>query len=161
MRRSVRIGVKVAVALAAVGVAAQSLARRRTVGDESSDEFELAAYFGGAERRSTAGRLRRGVVHVFCGGVELDLRNATLAPEGGMLAVSATWGGVDVVVPRAWRVVVDNRSVLGGVDARVTPPEELPDGAPRLDVTVTARLGGVSIRTDDPAAESPRSGTPG
>ena len=100
-------------------------------------------------------------MRVFCGGVELDLRGATLAPEGGTLAVSATWGGVDVVVPRAWRVVVDDRSVLGGVDARVTPPEELPEGAPRLDVTATARLGGVSIRADDPAAESHRPSAPG
>lgn len=159
MRTSVRIGAKVVAALVVTAVAAQALARRRTVGDETSDEFELPVYFGGVERRSTAAALRRGVVSVFCGGVDLDLRDATLAPEGATLDLSATWGGIDVVVPRAWKVVVDGRSLLGGFDARVAPPEELSDDAPRLDVSVRARLGGVDIRAVDSLAAS-RAGDP-
>jgi hypothetical protein len=93
-------------------------------------------------------------VSVCCGGVDLDLREATLAPEGATLDLSATWGGVNVVVPRAWKVVVEDRSVLGGVDARVTPPEELPDDAPRLGVSITARLGGVALKAADAADTS-------
>jgi hypothetical protein len=150
MRTSVRIGVKVLAALFVAGIAGQALARRRTVGDETSDEFELPVYFGGVDRGSTAAALRRGVVSAFCGGVDLDLREATLAPGGATLDLSATWGGIDAVVPRSWKVLVDGRSLLGGFDARVTPPDDLPDDAPRLDVSVTARLGGVSIRAADP-----------
>jgi hypothetical protein len=151
MRFLVRAGVGLVVVIVALGVAAQALARRRTVGDETADEFEIATYVGGVQRTCTAASLRRGVVSVVCGGVELDLREATLAPQGATLDLSATWGGVNVVVPRAWRVVVEDRSVLGGFDARVTPPEELPENAPRLDVSVTARLGGVAIEAADPA----------
>jgi hypothetical protein len=44
--------------------------------------------------------------------------------------------------------------VLGGFDARVTPPEELPDDAPRLDVSVTARLGGIAVKAADPVDQS-------
>ena len=149
MRTSVRIGVKALAVLFVAGIAGQALARRRTVGDEASDEFDLAVYFGGVDRGSTATALRRGVVSVFCGGVDLDLREATLAPGGATLDLSATWGGIDVVVPRNWKVLVDGRSLLGGFDARVTPPDDLPDDAPRLDVSVTARLGGVSVRAAD------------
>ncbi len=160
MRKSVRIGIKATATLAAVGVAGQALARRRTVGDETSDAFELAVYFGGVDRGSTATALRLGVVSVFCGGVDLDLRDATLAPEGATLDLSATWGGIDIVVPPAWKVVVDGRSLLGGFDADVTPPEDLPDDAPRLDVSITARLGGVGIRAAEPDDESAESGLP-
>lgn len=154
MRFLVRIGVRLFVVLVGLWAVGQALARRRTVGDERSDEFEIAAYFGGAQRSCKATALRRGAVSVCCGGVDLDLREATLAPEGATLALSATWGGVNVAVPRAWKVVVEDRSVLGGFDAHVTPPEELPDDAPRLSVSVTARLGGVAIKAADTADAS-------
>ncbi len=124
-------------------------AKRRTVGDESSDEFELAAYLGGASWTSTAASFRSGVVRVACGGVDLDLRGATLDPAGATLALAPTFGGVNVTVPTSWRVLVEDTSMLGGVDARVTSPDGLPDGAPVLRVSARARLGGVAIRATD------------
>lgn len=153
MRPLVRLGATVLMVLGALWAIGQALGRRRTAGDATSDEFELAAYFGGAHRTSTAASLRRGVVRVFCGGVDLDLREAAPDPGGATLDLSAVWGGVNVTVPRSWRVLVEDRSTLGGVDARVTPPEELPDDAPLLRVLVSARLGGAAIRAADPAAD--------
>ena len=100
--------------------------------------------------------LRRGVVRVFCGGVDLDLRGATLDPAAATLELSPTFGGVNVTVPTEWRVLVDNRSSLGGVDAHVTPPDELPDSAPLLRVSVRARLGGVAIRAGGPDGDGHR-----
>ena len=152
--RLARLGMKVVGVMVALWAGGQALARRRTAGDETSDEFELAAYFGGAQRRSTATSLRRGIVRAFCGGVDLDLREALLDPLGATLDVSATWGGVNVLVPRTWMVSVNDRSTLGGVDARVTPPEELPDDAPELRVSVNARMGGVAIKAADPVDAS-------
>lgn len=153
MRRLGGIGTTVVLVLGALWAAGQALARRRTVGDAASDEFELAVYFGGAERASTAGSLRRGVVRVCCGGVDLDLRDASLDPGGATLELSPLFGGVNVRVPRTWRVIVDDRSTLGGVDARVTPHAGLPDDAPVLHVVAGARLGGVALKAADPASE--------
>jgi hypothetical protein len=119
-------------ALWAIG---QALARRRTVDDETSDEFELASYLGGASWTSTAASLRRGVVRVCCGGVDLDLRPALLDPLGATLELLPMWGGVNVTVPRGWRVLVVDRSTLGGVDAPRDPARRAPrrcPGAPRL-----------------------------
>ena len=140
--------VKVVVVLVALGAAGQLLARRKTFGDETADEFAIATYLGGVERTCKAGALRRGSVSVVLGGAELDLREATLDPSGADLELSATLGGVNVTVPSDWRVVVDDRARLGGVEALVTDPEELPDEAPLLRVVAYARLGGVSIVTD-------------
>jgi len=156
MRRLMRPVTAVLVVLGSVWALGQALARRRTVGDESSDEFELASYVGGASWASTAPSLRRGVVRVFCGGVDLDLRGATLDPAAATLELSPTFGGVNVTVPTEWRVLVDNRSSLGGVDAHVTPPDELPDSAPLLRVSVRARLGGVAIRAGGPDRDGHR-----
>ena len=148
MRVLVIAVVKVIVVLAGVWAVGQVLARRRTVGDETSDEFAIAVYVGGVQRVCKATSLRRGSVSVVLGGVELDLREATLDPSGADLELSATLGGVNVTVPSDWRVVVDDRARLGGVEALVTDPEELPDEAPLLRVVAYARLGGVSIVTD-------------
>jgi hypothetical protein len=154
MRQLAKLAAKVGVVLVGLWATGQALARRRTVGDETSDEFELATYFGGAQRKCTATSLRRGVARVFCGGVDLDLREAELDPAGATLDLSATGGGVNVTVPPSWKVVVEDRSVLGGVATRVTPPEELPDEAPELRVGVGARLGGVAIKASEPSVGS-------
>ena len=148
MGAAVKRVVKVVVALLALGAAGQLLARRKTFGDETADEFAIATYLGGVERTCEATSLRRGKVSVLLGGVDLDLREATLDPSGADLELSATLGGVNVTVPSDWRVVVEDRATLGGVEALVTDPEELPDDAPLLRVAAGARLGGVSIITD-------------
>lgn len=148
MRVLVIAVVKVIVVLAGLWAVGQVLARRRTVGDDTSDEFAIAVYVGGVQRACKATSLRRGSVSVVLGGVDLDLREATLDASGADLDLSATLGGVNVTVPSDWRVVVDDRARLGGVEALVTDPEELPDDAPLLRVVAYARLGGVSIVTD-------------
>ena len=153
MRRLMRPVTAVLVVLGSLWALGQARARRRTVGDESSDEFAVASYLGGASWTSTADSLRRGVVRVVCGGVDLDLRPAVVDPAGATLELSPTFGGVNVTVPTDWRVLVDDRSRLGGVDAQVTPPDELPDAAPLLRVSVRARLGGVAIRAGGPAGD--------
>ena len=157
MRSLVKAGVGLVVVLVGLGAVAQMVARRKTVGDETADEFEIAAYVGGVQRTCRAASLRHGSVSVVCGGVDLDLREAVLDRAGATLALSATWGGVNVTVPPAWKVLVEHRAALGGVDARVTPPEELPDDAPVLRVEATARLGGVAIKASDPADAASRS----
>jgi len=134
--------VAVVLGLWAVG---QMLARRRTVGDETADEFAIAVYVGGVQRACRAESLRHGSVSVVLGGVDLDLREATLDPAGADLDLSASWGGVNVTVPREWRVLVEDRATLGGVEARVTPLDDLPEDAPLLRVVASARFGGVSI----------------
>ena len=151
MRFLVRAGVGLVVVIAGLGALGQLLARRRTVGDETADEFTVAVYVGGVQRTCKAASLRRGVVSVVCGGVDLDLREAALDPAGATLALSATWGGVNVTVPTTWRVLVEQRSVLGGVDTRVTPPEELPEDAPVLEVEASTRFGGVALRAAAPS----------
>lgn len=154
MRSVVIAVVKVVVLLAGLAALGQVLARRKTVGDETSDEFAIAAYVGGVQRTCRAGSLRSGSVSVVLGGVDLDLREAVLDPAGADLDLSASWGGVSLTVPREWRVLVEEKATLGGVDARVTPPDELPDDAPLLRVVAGARFGGVSIQAKDGAEHS-------
>ena len=150
-----RIVVRAVVVVVGLWAVGQALARRKTAGDETSDEFEIATYLGGVQRTCRAAALRRGIVSVVCGGVDLDLREAALDPAGATLELAATLAGVNVVVPPGWRVLVEDRSSLSGVDVRVPSPEALPDDAPELRVDLSARMAGVAIRAADPAATAP------
>jgi hypothetical protein len=128
------------------GVVGQLVAKRKTFGDESSDVFGLAAIGGGKEFESRAAALRSGSALAVMGGVEIDLRQANLDPDGATLDVTAVMGGVEVTLPRGWAVDVETNEKLGGVETRLTESDDRPEGAPTLHVTVNALMGGVEIR---------------
>jgi hypothetical protein len=136
--------VGVQIALAVVG---RIVSERRSKGDEDSDEFTVAAILGGKQFRSTAKNLTSGIATASMGGIDLDLRGATLAPAGARLDLNAMLGGIQVTVPDTWRVEVDKEIAAGGVDVKVTPAEELPEDAPRLHVRAVARMGGELVTT--------------
>ena len=145
-RRSVvRGSVRALLLLVLASVVGQLVAKRMTVGDEDSDAFTLAAIFGGKEFKSRATPLRSGSALAVMGGVDLDLRSATLDPAGGTLNVTTVMGGAHVTVPRGWVVEVESRGNLGGVDSKVTDAADLPDGAPTLHVTTNTWFGGVQV----------------
>jgi hypothetical protein len=116
-------------------------------GDEDSDELALVAISNGIELESRATAFRGGTVGIWMGGVELDLSNATVAPGGARLQVTAFMGGLDLVVSPGWRVEVDTRGAAHGVDATLTGQDELPETAPRLRIGVLAVAAGVDIRS--------------
>ena len=84
------------------------------------------------------------------GGIDLDLREATLDTQGGHLDIAVTAGGVRVVVPPTWMVVVADDVVGGAIEVDTTPPEDLPPDSPVLTVEATVRSGGVMIEATEP-----------
>ena len=112
-------------------------------GDAQSDEVSLVAIYDGIELASTATAFRGGSMLAWFGGIEVDLSNATLAPDA-RLSLGALFGGIQVTVPAGWRVVSTARSFAGGVSDRVPEPED-PD-APTLTLESMAAFGGIDVR---------------
>jgi hypothetical protein len=118
--------------------------RARGVG---SDEVSAVAIFGGRELRSTSETFRRADLTALFGGVELDLRGASVAEDDRPARVNAfgAFGGVEVTVPREWNVRMDVLPVFGGAeDERPRREEENPD----VDLVVEGfvAFGGVSVK---------------
>lgn len=131
-----------------VAAAAGGLILRRlfpSTGDEESDELGLVAILTGLELESRAPAFRGGSVMTVLGGVELDLREAQIAPGGAALRTQTFCGGLEIRVPPGWRVVAHGTPVMGGIDNR-TEEDVLADDAPLLTVDAVAVMGGVSIR---------------
>lgn len=102
------------------------------------------AFLGGIERNNTSQTFRGGDITAALGGVELDLRECRMAPEGARLDVLAFMGGVSLRIPKDWCVVSDVSVMLGGMDDRTTAPVDT--AAPKLLITGQAIMGGIEIK---------------
>jgi hypothetical protein len=128
-----------------VALLGRMVSRRLHRGDETSEEFQVAAIGGGRQLRSRARGLRSGSAVAVMGGVQLDLTGADLIPQGAALDLLAVMGGVEVRVPPTWTVAVVDSSVAGGVAVAVSAAEDLPRGSPRLAVRARAVMGGIRV----------------
>jgi len=148
-RKLLRIFLWITAIEAIAFVAGHMISRKMTTGGEYSDDFEIAAILGGKRFHSMAGALKSGSAVAAMGGLEIDLRDATVDPMGADLDLTAALGGVRVFVPGDWAVEVETDAQMGGVDIDVTPGEELPEDAPRLRIHATTRAGGVAVTARD------------
>jgi len=128
----------------AAAVARQALPSR---GDESSDDVALVAIFNGIDLTSRAAAFRGGSMLAWFGGINVDLREATLAP-GAHLSVHALFGGIAIRVPTGWRVESSVNVLAGGVDVRAQPAED-PD-TQTLTLDGFALFGGLAVGARGP-----------
>jgi hypothetical protein len=131
------------VALKAAAVIATNLIGEET--SEDSDEFRLVALMDGRTYESVAEKLRTGTIIAVAGGVDIDLRQALLDPEGASLDVTIVAGGVRVLACKSWRVEVEKSTAGAAVQIETPDPDSLPDGAPILHVKATTIAGGLVI----------------
>jgi hypothetical protein len=124
-------------------------------GDESSDELALVAIIGGRTLRSHATAFRGGTASAWMAGVDLDLRDVRIDPAGARLEVTGLASGVAIRLPPDARASVAIRSRASGISVDLVGIDELPRGAPRLELTGLAVGCGVSItnRSDDEIPE--------
>jgi predicted membrane protein len=110
--------------------------------DNELDAFSL---FSGLNRRVESQSFRGGKATAIFGGMELDFTQAKLAEEKAALELTAIFGGIEVRVPRSWRLEVDGQPFLGGIEDKHTfvPGSE---SSPTLHIKASAILGGIEIK---------------
>ena len=148
IRKLMRAAVWLAAIELAALIAGLAISKKLTRGDGNSNEFQVAAIFGGRKFKSNAPGLRSGSVITSMGGADIDLRDATLDAFGADLEVKTMMGGIRIVVPAQWAVDLAAETRAGGVEARVPSLESLPDDAPRLNVNAVACMGGVLVTAE-------------
>jgi len=109
------------------------------------NDIDVTAIFSGARRRIESQSFKGGEVTAVFGGADLDFTAAGL--EGGRATVEATaiFGGIDIIVPRNWRVVMDGTPILGGFGLKHANPAEA-EAKATLHVRGTAIFGGVTVK---------------
>ncbi len=129
--------------LGLAGLAARLLLSSR--GGPESDEVDLVTVFEGLHLRSHSSAFMGGTTLALFGGIIFDLRRAQLGPTGADLRVTTVFGGTGIVVPPDWRVDVDARTWIGGLDLSHQQPDD-PD-APAMRVRARTVFGGLQVES--------------
>jgi predicted membrane protein len=116
----------------------------RATADE--DVVRSTAIFGGPKLVSTARHFQGAWLTAIFGGITLDLRDAVPAPGGATVSATVAFGGIDLFVPRGWRISVRTTPIFGGLDDKTDHTAALPDDAPVLHVDAVCVFGGVDIK---------------
>lgn len=119
--------------------------RLRAKGETSADFMRASAIFGGNEQRVISKDFKGGDIMALFGGVELDLRQAKVSSEECMLNLTALFGGIEILVPPNWDLVVTGTPVFGGIESR----KSMVDTNGKLDRVVfrcTVVFGSVEIK---------------
>jgi predicted membrane protein len=110
--------------------------------EEHAPTSKIVAFMSGNEVKNSSQNFQGGEVVAIMGGVDLDLRSASL-DAGATLDVFAFWGGVQIKVPSDWSVTSDCIPLLGGVEDKTQPPLE---PVKRLRIKGMVVMGGISIK---------------
>jgi hypothetical protein len=113
-------------------------------GSADRDGFRIKAIMDGVEQSVAIDSFTSGHIFGMMAGVELDMREVKVAPEGAHLRVKAIMAGVELVLPAGCRIELNDRAIFGNVQLlrNDDPPG---DDAPVLRIDVTSLMAGVEI----------------
>lgn len=117
-----------------------------------SKSRSFIAVMSGVGRRGAWIVPKRIHAFAFMGGIELDLREAVLDPEGTEINVVAVMGGVVVTVAPNVRLETDGAAFMGGFEDQLKLPASRDPNAPVVRLTGFAFMGGVEARVLEPGA---------
>ena len=113
---------------------------------DRDDTIVATGIFGGPSVASASQRFHSASLTAIFGGVTLDLRHATPAPDGATITATAAFGGIDILVPRGWRITTSSTPLFAGVEDKTDTSSELAEDAPTLHVDALALFGGIEIK---------------
>ncbi|MBC6445884.1 LiaF transmembrane domain-containing protein [Actinokineospora xionganensis] len=111
------------------------------------------ALFGEAKTTDHGEHFDHSTVSAVFGGATLDLRDAHI-DRSATVDAFALFGGVDVLVPKGWRVSVGGLPIFGGYEDKTRGNGSLPADAPLLKVNATAIFGAVEVSDEPPGRAS-------
>jgi hypothetical protein len=109
------------------------------------DSFERGTALDELDIRVRSRAFRGGRLTAVMSGVTIDLREATLGPDGATISMQSALSDIEILVPSDWDVVCDVGTVFAGVDGRRFPPSSAEPG-PRLRLTGMVVAGSVCVR---------------
>ncbi len=148
--------------IALIGVGAWLVFGRERTAAAAHDDDAVSAIvlLSGRELAPTSSAFRGGSLFAALGGIDLDLRGATLHPEGARIDATVLLGGCDIKVPPGWRVRISGPAILGAYENH-TQHQVLPPDAPTLELRVLVALGGLDVKPVGPPVAPPVPPPPG
>ncbi len=118
------------------------LSNETTTGDEY---IHSNAVFGGSEHTVTSQNFKGGETMALFGGVELDMRQAKISADGCKIHATALFGGVEIIVPEDWNVIITGTPIFGGIDSKSRRRSDV-NSSQDVHIHCTVAFGGVEIK---------------
>jgi predicted membrane protein len=109
---------------------------------DTNSYIKAIAIMGGFKRSNNSQDFKGGELTAIMGGLEIDLRDASIKNEA-VIDIFAMMGGIEMRVPEEWLVVIEGFPFMGGYEDKTRPPK---DNSKRFVIKGTAVMGGVEIK---------------
>lgn len=112
--------------------------------EQTSESYVKATtIFGGVRKLVSSKNLLGGDLTTVMGGLQVDLRDAMIQTEA-VFDVFVVMGGIEILIPEEWKVVIDALPIFGGVsDSTISTKSEQ---AKIIKIRGTIILGGTEIK---------------
>lgn len=130
-----------------IGISILYPRRKRTGGViTTEDQVDYFCAFSGLETRNTSQNFTGGSITAIFGGSNIDLTSAKLSEYGAKLSCFAAFGGIDITVPKNWKVVTTGIPIFGGWGNKT---HFIPDGngtEKTIEINCICAFGGIEIK---------------
>ncbi|MDR2609918.1 MAG: hypothetical protein LBC58_00510 [Clostridiales Family XIII bacterium] len=123
------------------GVASSGGIHTSATGDDN-DVF-IKASFGATIKYVNAQALKHAYLDCSFGSIKAFFDNAAIHADGAVIEIDNSFGGVELYIPKEWRLTDDINRMLGGVDVK-NPGFEKATGPP-VTLTGSVKFGGIEI----------------
>ena len=112
---------------------------------DTSSDFRASYIFGGGKEKVTSQNFQGGQISAIFGGMELDLREAVLGDEEVVIEATVVCGGIELKVPKDWRVNIQTTTLFGGAEDNRSQPSAA-DANGELTIIGTVVCGGIEVK---------------
>ena len=112
------------------------------------DYIDEVAILGGGRKVLNSTNFKGGKVTTVLGGVDIDLHECSLAEGTNFIDLTTIFGGVDLIVPKDWKIIVNVTSIFGGFDdKRIIDFNQIQESSKVLIIRGFVLFGGGDLKT--------------
>ena len=103
--------------------------------------------FGAKSRSLRADNLE--TVELYCnfGAMEIFFDQAVISPKGATININCSFGAIQLLIPKHWKVIDQINCSLGGVEIDKYFAASPAENAPQLTIVGSVSLGGIEIKS--------------
>lgn len=113
---------------------------------ENLDRVNLFTLWGGVEKKINSAQFSGGEATALMGGIKLNLSEAGLSSGNNELKVTAIMGGVEIIVPESWNVLVSGSPILGGIEDKAKKAGAATASGGTLRLSCFVLMGGIEVK---------------
>ncbi len=109
--------------------------------------IDMAAFLSGTEFRFSSKKLQGGNLSAVMGGCKVVLTDADMAGDTMIINVFAFWGGIEIYIPKNWKLNVKCIPIMGGLEHKLISEENGVVKNKTLIIKGTIVMAGVEIKS--------------